>query len=112
MRRGDCDLEPCVPVAQRRWRVRASLLLSPDAPVSVALVGAGGGAAAAQAMEELVLTTARGMAAEGTPFVGTLFAGLMIKDGKVSKVARGNSGPGPLRWPPVMQRRRSSPWRP
>ncbi len=34
-------------------------------------------------MEELVYRTARGMAAEGTPFVGTLFAGLMIKDGKV-----------------------------
>ncbi len=36
-----------------------------------------------QAMEELVYRTARGMAAEGAPFVGTLFAGLMIKDGKV-----------------------------
>ncbi|KAJ9518028.1 hypothetical protein QJQ45_004311 [Haematococcus lacustris] len=35
-----------------------------------------------QAMEELVYRTARGMAAEGCPFVGTLFAGLMIKDGK------------------------------
>jgi phosphoribosylamine--glycine ligase len=35
-------------------------------------------------MEELVYRTARGMAAEGTPFTGTLFAGLMIKDGKVS----------------------------
>jgi phosphoribosylamine--glycine ligase len=34
-------------------------------------------------MEELVYRTARGMAAEGTPFTGTLFAGLMIKDGKV-----------------------------
>ena len=38
-----------------------------------------------QAMEELVYPTARGMCAEGTPFRGVLFAGLMIKDGKVGR---------------------------
>lgn len=36
-----------------------------------------------QVMDEIVYRTARGMAAEGVPFRGTLFAGLMIKDGKV-----------------------------
>ena len=35
-----------------------------------------------QAMEEIMWRTARAMAAEGAPFKGTLFAGLMIKDGK------------------------------
>lgn len=35
-------------------------------------------------MDELVYRTAHGMVAEGMPFVGTLFAGLMIKNGKVS----------------------------
>ena len=34
-------------------------------------------------MDEIIYRTARGMAAEGAPFRGTLFAGLMIKDGKV-----------------------------
>lgn len=33
-------------------------------------------------MDEIVHRTARGMAAEGHPFTGTLFAGLMIKDGR------------------------------
>lgn len=36
-----------------------------------------------QVMDEIVYRTAHGMAAEGMPFRGTLFAGLMIKDGKV-----------------------------
>eukprot|EP00200_Dunaliella_tertiolecta_P004333 CAMPEP_0202353260 /NCGR_PEP_ID=MMETSP1126-20121109/9099_1 /ASSEMBLY_ACC=CAM_ASM_000457 /TAXON_ID=3047 /ORGANISM="Dunaliella tertiolecta, Strain CCMP1320" /LENGTH=470 /DNA_ID=CAMNT_0048945587 /DNA_START=40 /DNA_END=1452 /DNA_ORIENTATION=+ len=35
-----------------------------------------------QVMDEIVYRTARGMAAEGHPFKGTLFAGLMIKDGR------------------------------
>lgn len=33
-------------------------------------------------MEEIILPTARGMAAEGCPFRGVLFAGLMIKNGR------------------------------
>lgn len=32
-------------------------------------------------MDEIVYRTARGMAAEGHPYTGTLFAGLMIKVG-------------------------------
>uniref|UniRef100_A0A7S0VGP5 phosphoribosylamine--glycine ligase n=1 Tax=Polytomella parva TaxID=51329 RepID=A0A7S0VGP5_9CHLO len=35
-----------------------------------------------QVMDEIIYPTARGMAAEGMPFRGTLFAGLMIKDGR------------------------------
>lgn len=37
----------------------------------------------AQVMEQLIYPTARGMCAEGTPFRGVIFAGLMIKDGQV-----------------------------
>ena len=37
-----------------------------------------------QTMDEIMWRTARAMVAEGAPFKGTLFAGLMIKDGKVS----------------------------
>lgn len=36
-------------------------------------------------MDELVYPTARGMCAEGTPFRGVLFAGLMIENGRVSR---------------------------
>eukprot|EP00798_Chlamydomonas_sp_ICE-L_P020715 gene20714-27527_t len=35
-----------------------------------------------QSMEEIMHRTAQAMVAEGAPFKGTLFAGLMIKDGK------------------------------
>ncbi|PNH08815.1 Phosphoribosylamine--glycine ligase, chloroplastic [Tetrabaena socialis] len=35
-----------------------------------------------QVMDDIIYRTAHGMAAEGMPFRGTLFAGLMIKDGK------------------------------
>jgi phosphoribosylamine-glycine ligase len=35
-------------------------------------------------MDEIVLRTAKAMVSEGIPFRGVLFAGLMIKDGKVS----------------------------
>lgn len=43
-------------------------------------------AVAKQAMDEIMWRTARAMVAEGAPFKGTLFAGLMIKDGKVRLV--------------------------
>ncbi len=36
-------------------------------------------------MEQLIYPTARGMCAEGTPFRGVIFAGLMIKDGQVGR---------------------------
>ena len=38
---------------------------------------------ALQVMEEIVQRTASAMVDRGTPFSGVLFAGLMIKDGKV-----------------------------
>lgn len=37
-----------------------------------------------QVMDEIVLRTAKAMVSEGIPFRGVLFAGLMIKNGKVS----------------------------
>ena len=41
----------------------------------------------AKAMREIILPTVRGMAAEGTPYTGFLYAGLMIgKDGSVKTV--------------------------
>jgi phosphoribosylamine-glycine ligase len=36
-----------------------------------------------QTMDEIMWRTAKAMVAEGASFKGTLFAGLMIKDGKV-----------------------------
>ena len=36
-----------------------------------------------QVMDEIVLRTAHAMVSEGIPFRGVLFAGLMIKNGKV-----------------------------
>ncbi|MGQ9366987.1 phosphoribosylamine--glycine ligase [Azospirillum sp. ST 5-10] len=39
-------------------------------------------------MREIVLPTVRGMAAEGRPFTGVLFAGLMIVDGPSGKVPK------------------------
>jgi phosphoribosylamine---glycine ligase len=36
-----------------------------------------------QVMEQIVRRTAKAMVAEGCPFRGVLFAGLMIKDGQV-----------------------------
>ena len=52
-----------------------------------------------QTMDEIMWRTARAMVAEGAPFKGTLFAGLMIKDGKVEVFSfliphRGFSGKG------------------
>ncbi len=38
-----------------------------------------------QVMEEIVQRTASAMADRGTPFSGILFAGLMIKNGKVCR---------------------------
>jgi hypothetical protein len=41
-----------------------------------------------------VIPTARGMCAEGTPFRGVIFAGLMIKDGQVRPARQQSRGPG------------------
>jgi phosphoribosylamine--glycine ligase len=40
-------------------------------------------AIARQAMDEIMWRTAHAMVAEGAPYKGTLFAGLMINNGKV-----------------------------
>jgi hypothetical protein len=42
----------------------------------------------ARVMKDIVEATANAMVAEGTPFRGVLFAGLMITDGKVCKAAQ------------------------
>ena len=60
-----------------------------------------------QAMEELVYPTARGMCAEGTPFRGVLFAGLMIKDGKVGVGVSVGGWVGVGRWVSVDGRGRA-----
>ena len=39
-------------------------------------------------MRDIVYPTARGMCAEGTPFRGVIFAGLMIKEGQVRRAIR------------------------
>jgi phosphoribosylamine--glycine ligase len=41
----------------------------------------------AQVMQEIVQRTADALVAEGCPYRGVLFAGLMIKDGKVRPAA-------------------------
>ena len=56
-------------------------------------------------MRDIVLPTARGMCAEGSPFRGVLFAGLMIKDGQVGGAGGRRGGgrgahPLPLTHPP------------
>jgi hypothetical protein len=43
----------------------------------------------AQTMRDIVIPTARAMCAEGVPFRGVLFAGLMIKDGQVRPEKKG-----------------------
>lgn len=45
-----------------------------------------------QAMRDIVVPTARAMCAEGVPFRGVLFAGLMIKDGQVRAGERPRQG--------------------
>ncbi len=45
-------------------------------------------------MEEIVQRTASAMVARGIPFSGVLFAGLMIRDGKVPWLFPNNKPPG------------------
>lgn len=54
-------------------------------------------------MEEIMLPAARGMVTEGMPFVGALYAGLMIKDGK-AKVLEFNVRFGDPETQPLMAR--------
>ncbi len=48
----------------------------------------------AAVMRDLVVPTARGMCAEGTPFRGVLFAGLMIENGQVGRGGGGGDRKG------------------
>jgi hypothetical protein len=45
-----------------------------------------------QVMDTIVVPTAKAMVAEGAPFRGVLFAGLMIKNGKVRRGGGGRAG--------------------
>lgn len=61
----------------------------------------------ARAMREIILPTVRGMAADGTPYTGFLYAGLMIgKDGSV-KTVEFNCRMGDPETQPIMMRLKS-----
>jgi phosphoribosylamine--glycine ligase len=61
----------------------------------------------AKAMREIILPTIRGMTADGTPYTGFLYAGLMIgKDGSV-KVVEFNCRLGDPETQPIMMRMKS-----
>ncbi len=57
-------------------------------------------------MEQVMIPTVRGMAAEGMPFTGVLYAGLMIRDGK-PKVLEFNTRFGDPETQPLLVRLRS-----
>ncbi|TCO81639.1 phosphoribosylamine--glycine ligase [Plasticicumulans lactativorans] len=61
----------------------------------------------ARVMDEIILPTVRGMAAEGTPFVGFLYAGLMIAADGSPRVVEFNCRFGDPECQPVMMRLRS-----
>lgn len=62
----------------------------------------------AKAMREIILPTVRGMAADGTPYTGFLYAGLMIgKDGSV-KTVEFNCRMGDPEAQPIMMRLKSN----
>jgi phosphoribosylamine---glycine ligase len=58
-------------------------------------------------MEEVILPTVRGMAAEGHPYRGFLYAGLMIAEGGVPQVLEYNCRFGDPEAQPIMMRLRS-----
>ena len=58
-------------------------------------------------MEEVILPTVRGMAAEGHPYTGFLYAGLMIMPDKTPKVIEYNCRFGDPETQPIMLRMRS-----
>jgi phosphoribosylamine--glycine ligase len=62
----------------------------------------------AKAMREIIMPTVRGMAADGTPYTGFLYAGLMIgKDGSV-KTVEFNCRMGDPETQPIMMRLKSN----
>lgn len=58
------------------------------------------------AMEEVILRTVRGMAAEGRPYRGVLYAGLMVREGKV-KTLEFNARFGDPECQPLLMRMKS-----
>jgi phosphoribosylamine--glycine ligase len=58
-------------------------------------------------MDEVILPTVRGMAAEGLPYTGFLYAGLMIMPGGAPKVIEFNCSFGDPETQPIMLRMRS-----
>src|SRR5260221_2455636 len=61
----------------------------------------------ARAMREVIMPTLRGMAAEGTPFVGFLYAGLMIDAAGKPRVVEFNARMGDPETQPIMMRLKS-----
>lgn len=62
------------------------------------------GAVSARVMHEIVLPTVRGMQADGAPFTGFLYAGLMITPGGAPKVIEFNCRFGDPETQPIMMR--------
>jgi phosphoribosylamine--glycine ligase len=60
-----------------------------------------------RAMEEVIIPTVRGMAAEGTPYTGFLYAGLMIDANGTPKVLEFNCRFGDPETQPIMMRLKS-----
>ena len=61
----------------------------------------------ARAMREVIMPTLRGMAAEGTPFVGFLYAGLMIDGKGKPRVVEFNARMGDPETQPILMRLKS-----
>ncbi|MFC4160487.1 phosphoribosylamine--glycine ligase [Chitinimonas lacunae] len=61
----------------------------------------------ARAMREVILPTVAGMAREGTPFTGFLYAGLMVGDDGAVKVVEFNCRMGDPETQPIMMRLKS-----
>ena len=61
----------------------------------------------ARTMREVILPTLRGMAAEGAPFSGFLYAGLMIDDAGSPRVVEFNARMGDPETQPIMMRLKS-----
>ncbi|MBI3714479.1 MAG: phosphoribosylamine--glycine ligase [Betaproteobacteria bacterium] len=61
----------------------------------------------ARAMREVILPTLKGMAAEGVPFVGFLYAGLMIDPAGKPRVVEFNARMGDPETQPIMMRLKS-----
>ena len=61
----------------------------------------------ARAMREVIMPTLRGMAAEGTPFVGFLYAGLMIDGKGKPRVVEFNARLGDPETQPILMRLKS-----